>query len=211
MSLLDLHAGVIALALLIAAPALAQTNLVTNGSFDEDVLGWEPVEDFISIRFDPEDVDASEDSGSARVTFGEDLLAKKGHVAQCVAVLPGRTYVGAASFLIPSEQNRMGSAGLRVAWFESSNCSGFFQDGFGFSGNREGQWTDLPSLDFVAPDGIFSAEVQLEIQKPQLGGTLVAHYDEVMFLPEPSSSLSALTALAGIIALASWRRPRETG
>jgi hypothetical protein len=211
MSLLDLHAGVIALALLIAAPALAQTNLVTNGSFDEDVLGWEPVEDFISIRFDPEDVDASEDSGSARVTFGEDLLAKKGHVAQCVAVLPGRTYVGAASFLIPSEQNRMGSAGLRVVWYKSSDCSGFFQNGFGDSSEREGQWTDLPFLDFVAPEGVFSAGVQLEIQKLTHGGTLDVYFDEVMFVPEPSSSLSALAALIGIIGLASWRRPRETG
>ena len=210
MSLLDPRAGAVALALLIATPCLAQTNLVSNGSFDEDVLGWEPVEDFMSIRFAPEeDVDGSEDSGSALVTFGHDSLKEEGHVVQCVAVLPGRTYEAAVSFLIPTEQNRKGSAGLRVVWYESSDCSGFFENGFGDSGKREGQWTDLPFLDFVAPKGVFSAGVQLEIQKLQHGHTLDVYFDEVMFVPEPSSSLSALAALISIIGLASWRRPRK--
>jgi hypothetical protein len=57
--------------------------------------------------------------------------------------------------------------------------------------------------------GRVSWHCELEIQELQLGGTPVAHYDEVMFPPEPSSSLSALAAFTGIIGLASWRRPRE--
>ena len=212
MSLLDPRVGAIVLALLVATPCLAQTNLVTNESFDEDVSGWEPVEDYMSISFDSEDADDSEESGSARVTFNPFLgFETTGHVAQCVAVLPGRTYAGSASFLIPTEQNRQGAAGLRVAWYESTDCSGFSPEfGFGISGNAEGQWTDLPSVEFVAPDDIFSADVQLEVRKPVLGGALVILYDEVMFLPEPSSSLSGPAALICMIGLARWKRRRES-
>ena len=139
-------------ALLVATPCLAQTDLVTNGNFDEDVARWEPVEDFMSISFDPEDVDGSEESGSARVAFNDVIgFEFTGHIAQCVAVLPGRTYAGSASFLIPTEQNRQGTAGLRIAWYESNDCSGFSPEfGFGISGNVEGQWTDLPPVEFVA-------------------------------------------------------------
>ena len=54
-------AAVAAFALLFAPPCLAQTNLVTNESFDTNVLGWEAVEDFMSISFDADDVDGSAD------------------------------------------------------------------------------------------------------------------------------------------------------
>ncbi len=201
----------LALALLVATPCLAQTNLVTNESFDEDVVGWEPVEDFMSISFDTADVDDDEESGSARVAFNPVLgFETTGHVAQCIAVLPGQTYTGSASFLIPIEQQRNGSAALRVAWYESIDCSGPSPEfAFGNSGNLVGDWANLSPSQFVAPDDIFSAEVQLEIRKPVLGGTLVIFYDEVVSLPEPSSSLNGVAALICVGGIAKWRRRRE--
>ena len=211
MSLLDPRVGALALALsLLATPSLAQGNLVANESFDVDVFGWEPVEDFMSISFDSDDVDGNEESGSARVTFNDVLeFETHGHVAQCVAVLPGETYTGSLSFLIPTEQEREGSAGLRVAWYESSDCSGFSPEfGFGLSNGFEGDWADLAPFEFVAPDDIFGAQVQLEILKPVLGLTLVILFDEVMFLPEPSQSLSGWVALISSIGVARWMRRR---
>ncbi len=212
MVLLDPRAAAFAFGLLFATPCLAQTNLVTNESFDADVFGWEAVEDFMSISFDADDVDGSEESGSARVSFNDVLeFETTGHVAQCVAVLPGRTYTGSVSFLIPTRKKREGSAGLRVAWYESSDCSPPSPEfGFGISSNFEGGWTDLAPFDFVAPDDIFGAEVQLEIRKPQLGGTLVIFFDEVRFVPEPSPSLSGWVALLSSVAAARWTRRRES-
>ncbi len=211
MSLLDPRGGAVALALLIATPCLAQTNLVTNGSFDTQVLGWEPVEPFMSVDFDIEDVDESELSGSALVAFNSTLGTEKtGHVGQCVAVLPGRTYPGSVSFLIPTGQDRLGSAALRVAWYGSDDCSGVVSEvGFGNQSGFEGAWADLAPLQFVAPAGTASADVQLEIRKPVLGGTLIIHFDEVMFLPEPSPLLAGLAALVGVIGVARWTRRRR--
>ena len=60
----------------------------------------------------------------------------------------------------------------------------------------------------MAPDDIFGAQVQLEILKPVLGLTLVILFDEVMFLPEPSQSLSGWVALISSIGVARWMRRR---
>ncbi len=209
----DLRVGAALLALLVAPPCLAQVDLLPNGSFDKDVSGWAPVEDFMSISFDTDDVDASDESGSARVTLSNFPNESLGFVAQCVAVFPGRSYLGSASFLIPSDQDRVGNAGMRVEWFESSDCSGPSPEfGFGVAFSTVGQWTDLPTVEFLAPDDVFSAEVQLQIDRPVFGTSgLDILYDEVTFVPEPSASLSGLAALIGIAALASRRRAPASG
>ena len=212
-SYLDPRVGAVALALLVATPGLAQTDLVTNGSFELDVgvLGWEPVEDdtLLSLEFDPADVDDREDSGSARVTFKHFIgFVPPVHVTQCVAVHPGRTYTGSLSFLIPTGQNRPGSAALRVAWHESSDCRDPARFAFGNSGDQVGDWTELAPFDFVVPDDIFGAEVQLEVKKDVTGSTLFVLFDEVMFVPEPSPSLGGLTALFGVAGVARWKRLR---
>ncbi len=196
--------GTLALALLLATPCAAQTNLITNGSFDEDVLDWEPIEDFMSIGFDPDDVDESEESGSAGVVFNPTLgFDTSGRVVQCVSVLPGRTYTGSASLLIPADQNRRGSAGLRVVWYESADCTNSVP-GSGTSdfSDFEGAWTDLAPFDVVAPQGVFSAEVQLEVQKPVLGGTLAVLFDDVVFVPEPARSLGESVAVIIVLGVA---------
>jgi hypothetical protein len=165
----------------------------------------------MTIAFDPDDVGGDEKSGSALVTFNPTIETDtRGFVAQCVGeVAPGRTYVGLASFRIPSGQLRMGSAGTRIAWYTSHDCSGAVSEfALGPTGSGLDAWIDLPAADFVAPDDAFSAAVRLQIEKPQLGGTLVVYFDDVMFLPEPSPSLGAGAALLSGAALARYRRRR---
>lgn len=194
-------------------PALGDENLLDNSSFDVDVLGWEPFEGtapFTSVVFDMDDVDADEMSGSARVTF-EDTLAvdTSVFVVQCVRVRQGDSYEGSTSFLIPTGQSRTGSAGMRIFWYDSIDCSGDSSEfGFGNSSSFEGAWADLAPFDFVAPLGTNSAEVGLQIVKPQLGGSLEILFDEVMFVPEPSVLLDGCVAIASAAGLARWRRRR---
>lgn len=213
-ALRDLRLAALATALsLVATPVLAQqVNLVTNESFDVDVMDWEPVEGFMSIVFDAEDVDGDKESGSARITFNPTLdTSMTGHVAQCVQVVPGETYTGSVSFMIPTGQDRMGSAGLRTVWYESDDCSGPSPEfGFGLASDFEGAWVDLAPFEFVPPQDVFSAEVELQIQKPVLGGTLEIFFDEVMFLPEPSPLLGGLVAILSSVGVARWTRRRES-
>jgi hypothetical protein len=208
MCLVSRSAGVLLLGFWIAVPGWAQTNQVTNGSFDMDVAGWTPVQTFMSVSFDPEDVDGSADSGSARVTFMSTLgLDTSGHIAQCVGVVPDRTYAGSTSFRIPASQDRPGSAGMRIAWHTSNDCSGQSPEfGFGNASNFVGPWADLTPVLFTAPIDARSAQVQLQINKPVLGGQLVILFDEVMFVPEPSATQAALTALVALVVLARQRR-----
>jgi hypothetical protein len=199
------------LGLLAPTRARAVVDHVENGSFDDDVSGWTPVQAFMSISFDGDDVGGDEKSGSALVTFNPTIeLDERGQVGQCVGeIAPGRTYVGLASFRIPSGQNRMGSAGLRIAWYPTHDCSGpVSQFAVGPMGAALDAWIDLPATDFVAPDDAFSAQVRLQIEKPVVGQSLVIYFDDVVFLPEPSPELAAGVALLSGAALARCRRRR---
>lgn len=198
--------GVFALLLscLAAWPAGAQQNVLVNGSFDEDVLGWAPVENYMSVSFDADDVDGDMESGSAVVTFNDTIEGDVGSVAQCIQVRPGQVYTGTASYRIAPGQMRVGTAEMRFAWYTSSDCSGFSSaTGFGNTGGVVGPWTDLAAAQFVAPSDAFSADVQLRIDKPQFGGVLAISFDA---LPEPSAALAAVTAMLTLLGL---RRARS--
>lgn len=207
-----LRAGVLALALVsTASAALAQQNLVTNPEFDEDAVGWQGVQDFMSIAFDSDDVDGDEESGSGLASFNPTIeLDTLGQVANdCIeGVIPGNTYTASTSFRIPTGQERTGSAGVRVAWFTSDDCSGVVSAfGIGASSGAEGAWFDLTPVELVAPGNAGSAEMRLTIDKPQVGGTLVVFFDDATLLPEPALETSAIAAFSVLVALR--RSPRR--
>ena len=66
--------------------------------------------------------------------------------------------------------------------------------------------TENRIMESAMPIDARSAQVQLQIDKPVLGGVLVILFDEVMFVPEPPPALATMTALAALTGLAARRR-----
>ncbi len=124
---------VVALALVASAgDAAASGNLVTNGTFDNDITGW--VLDTGSIlntlSFAPnEDADGNPASGAAELRIGEGPFPSgQSYVetaVQCIPVVAGESYLALAEVRIPTaNQHPDTEANLSLFWYAGSDCSG---------------------------------------------------------------------------------------
>lgn len=167
----------------LAAPAAA-ANLIANAAFDENISSWDlrspPPQ--VSRAWSPISVEGAADSGSARVT---NLSTTAGSglapLSQCVPVTAGATYEFSGHALVPSGQARSGRARFYTIWHGEPGCAGdgFGQGGPGFEVAAIGAWT-LATASDEAPLGAVSVAVYLGVGKDQAGGSLFAHFDDVV-------------------------------
>lgn len=184
-----------AAAAVIAGPASGQ-NLVTNPSFDADLLGWRlGIFDTSTIEWDITDVFGSLSSGSARVTKITTDGPNSVRLTQCVPALAGESYVASGWFRIPS-QGSQGASWLAVDWYETNDCRSFIENG--------------PVVFDSAPlDAWFQKRIPASVAPASTGGMLVLAgavstdpevpytllVDEV-FAPAPSAGVIGAAALA---------------
>ncbi len=167
---------------LLVQPAWAQNQLI-NADFDSDVDWWTP-ESHVTPAWSPDDAGGVAWSGSAEVTNAHPDPQQGTGITQCVNsnVIPGATYDFAGSILIPDGQTRTGNAQIGLRWYDGPGCTG---SSVGSQPRQQtetvGSWVYLQALDEVAPPGAVSVLFLAFPSKVEPGGTLVAHFDQLLF------------------------------
>lgn len=176
--------SLVALVLAVVFPAsfaLGQ-NLVLNPDFDTDVAEWTPSYQ-ATLGWDPLDADGDLSSGSALVTCTADSPNDSNGAYQCIAGLSGDVfYHFAADILTPSGQSETGHAHLLVQWYSEPDCTGQLGvfSTYGFPSTTADVWLTDHGVD-LAPSGTQTARLRLSVWKNEAGGTLDAHFDNVVF------------------------------
>lgn len=165
---------------LFASSAAAQ-NMVVNGDFDTDVLGWTT----FGTPFDWNSADwlGAPVSGSGLLTNEVDGTMHAGIVACVDGVVGGQSYDLGGMIMIPSGQAGSGGAGYGLYWREGAGCSGSQSVG-GYSPYivESDVWVHLTLWGLVAPAGTQSAEVMLLNNKTSAGtDPYLSYHDGVYF------------------------------
>jgi hypothetical protein len=195
--------------LLCSAPARSAAELPFEDGFDTSVFGWVPAIANVSVGWSELDASGSALSGSARVVNQrlDSGSFPVNWVLECFAVSEGTPYTLTGSIRIPTGQATSGIAQLAVSWYASSSCplAGFLELGRSPDVRMSSdEWVRVEEPSLVAPPGAYGARVGLLLFKSQSTGELVAHFDDVLFAPEPAPLALEIGALAGCLGL--WRR-----
>jgi len=199
-------------ALVPAAAGAAQPSFLDP--FDEGVFGYVSTVGGVTIGWSDVDVAGAPDSGSALLvnTRGDAASGPVNWVLDCFAVEPGTPYTAGASILIPAGQARTGVAQVFVSWFSSGSCglATILSQGRTFEVRNPGSWvrSEEPLL---APAGAAGARVGMTLFKNEPGGSLAAHFDDLLFVPEPTASGAGVAAAIALQASARRRRRRDAG
>lgn len=173
-----------ALALAVAALPAAAQNLIPNGTFDDDIAGWDVFAEELAPSWSALDAQGAPFSGSLRVvnsdTFDNNAFPSAVH---CVPVVAGEPYRGRGSFFYPAGQAHAGVAAVIVFFFSETNCNG---DVLGHEGGSRdltpGAWQIVDTGGDVAPPGAVSASVGFGFRKVgNGGGPVVFHLDDASF------------------------------
>ena len=111
------------LATLALAPLAQAENLVVNGEFDEDVVGWSTSSISVEGVWASLDFDGSGSSGSVLVTSTLEQLRVSVGVTQCVDFEPGQTLEFSGALYVPSGQSEAASVGYIMDWRAEAACS----------------------------------------------------------------------------------------
>lgn len=186
---LALVAAVGALALLGAAE-LALAQLVTNGEFDTNELGWslanpDPLDN--SWTWDSENASGAAGSGSARLANTQASAGEQAWVRQCVDLGPGAAVIGdyllRFAAKIPSGQSETGRVFGQVTFYSVSGCNGAADIGLTalspiLYSSAAGDWY---SIETVAPIGQLPASVRIAFfqTKNEAAGSFEVLLDQV--------------------------------
>jgi len=163
-----------------AATAAAQ-NLLSNGSFDADLAGWQAHGSSVSTAWDHDDVAGSATSGSAKVTAQTALTGSQGGgIQQSFSVTPGTTYrlTGSAHL-----------AGGGSARFILTFPTAIFTNSI-----SQSSWTSIAPMDYRAPNGASSASVALDLGNAPQGASAFFDAISVTALPTAITSFTASPA-----------------
>jgi hypothetical protein len=181
-------------------------NLLVNPGFVEDLSGWEFPPPPSSAVWDAMDVDASATSGSARVTNRATVAYALRDLTQCVAVTPGLSYGFGGWVYIAANPLDEGSAALELEWYDTPGCVGSDPDistiGFGQGPREAWLFGELTT----ASEGAASARFSAQVQKVGVDGAFSVVFDDLFLVPEPSTPLLRLAALAAVMLVAVGRR-----
>jgi hypothetical protein len=172
-----------AFALLVATGAQAQ-NLLPNGEFDLDLLGWATAGSGSAIAWNGLDHSSCPPSvsGSLLHTNSSTSAGVERGTATCMTdVVADAVYSFGADLLFPTGQTRSGSARIVVVWFTTPDCSGL-------SGNTSegdqvvttaaaGNWVRVRNDAATAPLDAMSASFVIRLTKTEAGGSLALHDD----------------------------------
>ncbi len=179
--------AVVAVALaLVASPGSTQ-NLITNGTFDQNVEGWSSWRETVTVVYHSDvgnTLSGGSGPGSMEVQFFEWEGGSAGPVVGPVSVTEGETYtVRGAAFVPDSGDNVADGADFIVAWYDAS---GGFVDQFWLHlwPDERGSWLSA-SQDVVAPAGATQAAVGPVVVNPDLVNENrpgVAYFDDLVFM-----------------------------
>lgn len=204
-------------ALVLATPAQAQVELVTDGGFDDPTTAaWNlQVFDTSTIEW------TSQDAGGG--IPGSLLFYKKVgeepnslRVAQCIEVDPGVEYALSGKAFWPATSDQ-GELFLNVDWLLGPQCTGSPGVPAGvraiIGSPPRDVWTVIGPQVVTAPAGVQSALLYVGVVAyVNLGSPDVfeARWDDVSVVPEPGPA-SATAAIAVLVALAQRRRLARAG
>lgn len=193
-----LIAAAVAAPLIATSLAGAATNLITNGTFDNDINGW--------FTGQGQPVSIAHEAGRMKVTnFAAVNYETHQSGRHCVAINDhSGPYKLQAEAYVSSGQASEGWAKLAIWWYPTADCSGAAITGhLSFNGNQKDTWQTISVQDPV-PANANSAGVALISVKPKpapgapLGGDHIVLFDNASFgrldppqqppqLPEPES------------------------
>lgn len=171
----------VASALLLSIRAASAQNLVSNGNFDTNVIGWVP-ESAASLEWDG--ALGSPGPGSARIT-NTDAGPGQGHgISQCLGtVTAGRLYNWGGRLYFPSGQARTGSVQIGLRWLNGPGCTGSDISQPRLSTTAQSSWVPLTASNQPAPAGAVSVQFVAFTSKVEAGGTLAGNFDTLFFGP----------------------------
>lgn len=178
----------------VATPGLAQ-NLLTNGDFAVDVLGWGFTTPGTFSFNGALDADSNPASGSGQLANTSPVPFGTSFASQCInGMFGGNSYDFGARIRFDSGnlQTATGRANIVVNFFDGPNCSGNNLGGSTTANvlsSVTDVWTQAEVLGFVAPAGAVSVQVSLFTNKVEDTGTITINFDNVVF--GPSGTLPA--------------------
>ncbi len=150
-------------------------NLVANGTFDNDISGWQQYAGEYAIEWDGGAGSAA--PGSMRMVTGTSLV--NSGVAQCVELRPSTLYTMQGRFFVPSSSPSLPQPGLQIQWFYEPSCIDFGEvvgtlaTPFDFD-----TWTTT-SRDVVSPPGALSGRLALSVRNTA-GSSMELLYDDIV-------------------------------
>jgi hypothetical protein len=199
---------------LVAAIALASApgagaELITNGSFDQNIDGWsDPIADpNTTIQWYAWDVHSSPTSGSLFVMTNMADAYSDGPW-QCVATTPGPHTASAAAEVNTSTLKIDPRVEMRLDFFATPDCSGgALPGGDGAVALVSISWETLTTAPLVAPADTQSARLRFLVGGTYDGKADSAFFDDVSLVPEPGDSALCLSMLVALGALVRRRNP----
>jgi hypothetical protein len=149
--------------------------MVTNGTFDSDLSGWNNAYGHPAV-WDGLDANDSSSSGSVYLTnpYSNSLLRT---LRQCIPVAPNTLYVFSAQVYLPSGQMDVGGGALRPEFYDNANCSGSGSAQYSDTVGVEDTW-ETASLEFTSPANAVAVGFWLAVESGD-NPPLSVHFDEV--------------------------------
>ncbi len=174
----------VAITILISTPIMAQ-NLLTNGSFDTDIAGWENPYSRIA-NWAPLDANDSPISGSAALTNDVMNGGSLTILNQCIEVSAGDLVEIAAKIYHPSGQAGEGTGRLRINFYSDISCSTTIDSWlYAYVPSDLDMWHDTGRAD-SAPDTTAAVRLDLAVRGLSGGTQFTAHFDDVSLTATPS-------------------------
>ncbi|MFI5182523.1 MAG: FG-GAP repeat domain-containing protein, partial [Thermoanaerobaculia bacterium] len=174
------------LSMLTVAGTGAAQNLIVNGNFDSNVLGW-TFQDTGSFTLDSShDADSNPLSGSGRLENAIPLESGSARAMQCVAVTGGKSNDIWARIRIPSGQTTSGYAMVVVQFYDGASCLGNSVGGVStpqLNSTTTDTWVVSEVFSQAAPVAAVGARVNLWVNKTEATGSLVVDFDTLAFSP----------------------------
>jgi hypothetical protein len=215
------HGLVFAVLLCGSATLSSAQNLLRNGTFDSGISPWKAsnsVGEITVATLSPLDADGNPASGSIRATATSPGAFGGGVLSECIPVVAGLTYQQRYKYLIEPTNGIDVTVFAQVGFYSDSACSpGSSMIGYGgIVGDRaDGAWhASLDSTDrYTAPAGARGVRLDLRVHKPFAGGSVTAHFDNVVFkVLNDCGSLDVLCLNDGRFQVAaSWYIPGASG
>jgi len=174
--------AIVFVALFVTAAGLQAANVVQNPGFDGGTTGWAQITgpDLVST-YSAEDAAGKPGSGSVQVTNSDPQPAELQGYSQCVPVVAATKYLVGATAKIPASQGVTGDAGFSAYWMTGADCTGYLS-GLSVETDVTGVWWPASDV-FTAPAGSHGARVNIKVYKSQIGGSLTAYIDNIVFEP----------------------------
>jgi hypothetical protein len=194
-------------AIALASAPGAGAELITNGTFDQNIDGWsDPIADpNTTIQWYAWDVLSSPTSGSLFVMTNMADAYSDGPW-QCVATTPGPHTASAATEVNTSAGKIDPRVEMRLDFFATPDCSGgALPGGDGAVALVSVAWETLTTAPLLAPADTQSARLRFLVGGTYDGKPDSAFFDDVSLVPEPADAIMRLSALVALGALVGRR------